>query len=257
MKGSVVSMMNEYICMRGGMKIYCRAYVPDIGRKKYPTVIMCHGFNGSYKGNIKYSDVLTGFGIACVMFDFCGGSINSRSDGKMIDMTVSSETEDLKSVVAFVKKLEFADADNLFIMGKSQGGAVAALTAADIPEQIIGLVLLYPAFTIPYTARKVRRQFSVLPEKYELLGGVAGREYMYDALELDIDKSFENYCGPVLILHGDNDDIVPLRSSERAEKRYKNAELKIISGAGHGFSGRTAEAAGKLIAGFIVKNIAE
>ena len=248
-------MMNEYTCMRGGMRIYCRAYVPGTGEGKYPAVIMCHGFNGSYKGNIKYADVLTEAGIASILFDFCGGSMDTRSDGEMIDMTVSGEVQDLKAVIDFSQSLGFVDTDNLFVMGKSQGGAVAALTAADIPEWIRGLILLYPAFTIPYLARTACRQFRVIPEKYELLGGVAGKGYICDALRLNMNKCFDGYGGPVLILHGGSDDIVPAASSVRAADRYRSAELKIIPGAGHGFSGKTAKAAGKLIAGHILKNI--
>lgn len=246
-------MMNEFICSRGGMKIYGGSYVPDTGAKNYPTVIMCHGFNGSYAGNVKYADILARNGFACVMFDFCGGSLRSRSDGDMTDMTVSSEVDDLKSVIAYTGELEFADTKNIFLMGKSQGGAVAALTAADMPDRIKGLMLLYPAFMIPAAARRMKEKFDVVPETYEMLGGVVGRSYFYEALGLDMSKCF-TYGKNVLIIQGDSDDIVPLVSSKRAAMKYPSAELRVIEGAGHGFKGETVKKACAMMIDFLKRN---
>ena len=47
----------------------------------------------------------------------------------------------------------------------------------------------------------------------------------------------------MLLLHGDQDSIVPLSSSEQALKAYQSAELEVISGAGHGFYGEEEEQA--------------
>lgn len=43
------------------------------------------------------------------------------------------------------------------------------------------------------------------------------------------------YEGPVLILHGDKDELVPLYYSQEALKEYKNAELIVLEGQKHGF----------------------
>ena len=51
------------------------------------------------------------------------------------------------------------------------------------------------------------------------------------------------YDRDVLIIHGDADDIVPLSYSKRALEAYPSAELKIMSGAGYGFSGDDARQA--------------
>lgn len=45
----------------------------------------------------------------------------------------------------------------------------------------------------------------------------------------------KKYKKPVLIVHGDADNVVPLADSERVVKMYKNARLHVIPGAGHGF----------------------
>ena len=52
---------------------------------------------------------------------------------------------------------------------------------------------------------------------------------------MDAFESAKKYKKPVLIVHGDADNVVPLADSERVVKMYKNARLHVIPGAGHGF----------------------
>ena len=79
-------------------------------------------------------------GINCIFFDFCGGGLKSLSDGKMTQMTVLTEAEDLTEVISQVQQMENVDSDQLFIQGESQGGFVGAYVAAQIPEKIKGLI---------------------------------------------------------------------------------------------------------------------
>ena len=51
----------------------------------------------------------------------------------------------------------------------------------------------------------------------------------------------DRYQGPVLIIHGDEDDVVPVGDSVRAAKRYRNCRLSVIRGEGHHFDRRPEE----------------
>lgn len=62
-----------------------------------------------------------------------------------------------------------------------------------------------------------------------------------------------SYKKEVLILHGDNDGIVPISYSRRAVEAYSSARLETFHGAGHGFYGNDFEAA----AGFILEYMSE
>ncbi len=64
------------------------------------------------------------------------------------------------------------------------------------------------------------------------------RKYNEDAVSFDLYDMIGAYTGPVLILHGDKDAIVPLRYSERAAQIFPNAELVVMPGQGHGFMGK-------------------
>lgn len=53
----------------------------------------------------------------------------------------------------------------------------------------------------------------------------------------------------MLIVHGDADSTVGVSYSERAAQSYADAELRIIEGVGHGFSGAAfGEACGYILA---------
>ena len=61
-----------------------------------------------------------------------------------------------------------------------------------------------------------------------------GREYLVSTQQLDIYGTSAAYHGPVLLQHGDNDNIVPLWCSERYLQTYgPAATLKVIEGENH------------------------
>ena len=51
----------------------------------------------------------------------------------------------------------------------------------------------------------------------------------------------KNYDGKVLIVHGTSDNVAPISYSRRAIETFKDARLKEIPGAGHGFRGAQQE----------------
>ena len=76
--------------------------------------------------------------------------------------------------------------------------------------------------------------------------GMLVDKYNEDAVSFDFYDLIGAYTGPVLILHGDKDPIVPLRYSQRAAEVFPNAELIVMPGQGHGFMGKArTEAMGK------------
>ena len=54
---------------------------------------------------------------------------------------------------------------------------------------------------------------------------------------MDPFREIQSYKGPVLIVHGTDDRIVSIDYAQKAQTAYGNScTLKIIPGAGHGFS---------------------
>lgn len=204
-----------------------------------PLLILGHGFMSSCYLLKGYAEYLSAHGIACCIFDFCGGSNYSRSDGSMQEMSVMTQVTDMKLLIGVLKKFDGFDTQKVYIGGESQGGLVAALTAAELKDEIAGLILLYPALYIPEVMRAQFPNRAAIPNHIVQLGIVLGRRYAEDVYDIDVYSEISKFTGKVLLLHGDRDGMVPLSYSQQAETIYRNAELVVIPGAGHGiYSGR-------------------
>ncbi len=143
----------EFSCCRGDLEIRGTMFMPS-GQTDIPIAIVCHEFMTNRLFSYPYAMALAKSGYAAFCFDFCGGGIVCSSDGDSRNMSVLTEIEDLRSVIAFAKEQDYTSDEPLLLMGCSQGGLVAALTAAELPEEIGGLILQYPALLIPDAARK-------------------------------------------------------------------------------------------------------
>ena len=220
---------------RGDNLIYGIMYRPKNAGKKLPTVIFSHGFNNNYHSGSRYAAYLAYKGYNVYTFDFCGGSEHSESDGSMLDMTVFSEKEDLEAVISMIRGLDYVDEENIFLLGSSHGGLVSAITAAENKDIIKGMVLLYPGFHIPEMMTAQFGYADEIPETFELSDVTLGRGYAEVMINYDVYSHIAAYDKDVLILHGDEDWVVPISYSERALAAYPSAELKVISGSGHGF----------------------
>ena len=228
---------------RDGNRIYGVIYIPREAGEQMPAVIFSHGYGGNYRVGAQYAQALAEKGYVVYCFDFCGGSPGSRSDGSTLEMSVFTEQADLEAVIRMMQGLAFVDSSNLFLMGTSQGGAVSALAGAAHEEEIRGMVLLYPAFVLADEANRLFRSVDEIPDTYHFMWMDVGRAYFEPLIGYDIYEDIGNYGRDVLLIHGDADSIVPLSYSERALEVYPSAELKVIDGGGHGFSGADAEEA--------------
>ena len=145
--------------------------------------------------------------------------------------------------MAHAKLQTYTDENKVLLAGCSQGGLVSALVASEETD-VRGLILLYPALSIPDDARKGKMMFttfdpSAIPEKMNIGPMRIGRRYVTDVLNMKPYERIGSYRGKVLIIHGDKDRIVDISYSEKAFETYKEAgadvELRIIHGAGHIF----------------------
>ena len=101
------------------------------------------------------------------------------------------------------------------------------------------------------------------------LDGIVGPSERFPALDFDpqlaADVSPIHFASaddpPVLLIHGDKDELVPLTHSERLHDALEDAgsvcELMIIEGAEHGFRGAAQQQARAATAEFFAKHLAE
>ena len=231
-------MYQELIVMRDGMRIYGKIQFPE-GEGPFPVAVFSHGFGAARVYDAEMGRDFVERGVAFAAFDFCGGGPASQSDGAMLDMSVLTEVADLEAVMDAVRSLDKVDARLLFLVGSSQGGCVSAYVAAKRPKDVRALVLNFPAFCIGDHARNLVKRESAdgtVPEQATVGGLTIGRRYMEDAMSVDIFAEIAGYDGDVLIVHGSDDEVVPVSYSVRATQIYgTKAELVVLGGMRHGF----------------------
>jgi len=222
---------------RNGQNIWGMAYIPNNSKAKMPIVVMAHGFNGTHQEPQAYAECLAMRGIASYIFDFCGGGNRSKSEGKTTDMTIFTEKENVEDITKTIKSWDFVDTTRISLLGCSQGGLVAALTAAANPDLFKSLVLVYPALLIPETAPRMLTQFDANNgQPMDVMGLKLGRIYYESINGLDVLGKIGAYKGKTFFVYGDKDGITAGGSVEKAQKIYKDCEVKIIPGGNHGFS---------------------
>ena len=207
---------------------------------KCPMVILMHGIFSS-KDIVPVpalAKALAKEGIASICFDFGG---HWKSEGKMELMTVGKEIEDALAMWEYAKSLPYVS--EIGLLGHSQGGVVASMIAgilASRGESPAALVLVAPGSVIQDACKGGKffgAEFDPAdPPEYVKCFGIMklGREYLLSTQELDIYGTAKAYTGPVRLIHGSKDTIVPLSCSERFVETYtQNAELIVVEGENH------------------------
>lgn len=235
----------EFSCYRDDLEIRGSIFLPvECDNDSLPIAVVCHEFMANRLFSFPYAYTLAQNGYAAFCFDFNGGGFFSQSDGKSVDMSVLTEKEDLKAVLDFAKNQTYTQKSDILLMGCSQGGLVCSLTAAELDDEISGLILQYPALSIPDDARKgsmIKARFDPdhIPDKLNCGPMKLGKQYVTDVIDMDIYQSLVGYTGNVFLIHGDADTLVDISYSKEAYQAYQengaDVEFKTINGAGHIF----------------------
>ncbi|MBR1872249.1 MAG: alpha/beta fold hydrolase [Bacteroidales bacterium] len=201
-----------------------------------PLVILMHGFmsNKGLEPLKSIAKALEEVGIASLSMDFDG---HGESYGRFRDMTVPKEIEDARRVYEYASKLPWVK--GISFLGHSQGAVVAGMLAGTLgKDKVDCLVQLAPAAVLKDDAldgvlmgRKYDPQNP--PETLWVLFHKVGKGYFLAAQTLPIYDTSALYEGPVLLVHGREDKIVPLRYSERYDSLYKDSRLIVLDGEGH------------------------
>ena len=249
--------MNENITVKelsvsdNGKIIYGKAFIPQSDCEKLPAVILCHGYNASHSDVTDIAISLAKSGIFSYCFDFCGGSLVSKSSGRSVDMSIQTEIDDLKTVVNMIQGLEYIDRDRIYLYGESQGGFVSALTAAENPDDYAGLFLLYPAFCIPDDWKKLADEREL--DSIEIMGMTLSRKFYDELPEYDVFEYVGRFEKKVLIAHGTDDAVVSVEYARKLARSFPDADLTEYKNQGHGFSREDREKWTEQICGYLCR----
>lgn len=231
----------------------------DTERDSCHMVILMHGIFSSkdYPPMPNIARALAKEGIASIRFDFDG---HGDSEGRMIDMTIANELADALAIWDYASSLPYVT--DISLLGHSQGGVIASMTAGDENINPRSLILLAPGSVIKEATQgghffgnsfdpKNPPEYIKCFHHFKL-----GRNYMIQTQDLDIYGISEKYQGPACIIHGSKDGTVPLWCSEKYDAIYENSELHIVEGENHLIIKKRPEVIA-IIIGFLKKTISD
>ena len=194
-------------------------------------VVIGHGVTGNKDrpALVALAEGLAAAGISALRVSFSG---NGESEGAFTDSTITKEVADLGSVI------DALDGYNVSYVGHSMGGAVGVLRAAT-DERIQALVSLAG---MVHTKAFAEREFSdATPDEgfmWDEPDCPLSQVYMDDMAMIDsVAKHASQFDVPWLLVHGTEDDIVPIEDSrDILQHANEQTDLLELPGVDHVFS---------------------
>jgi carboxymethylenebutenolidase len=188
----------------GGKDIGLDSFLPQSSNNLFPAVISLHGSGGNHAGMSEPARLLATEGFAMYVIHYFDRTNTTRVDSRSAILLHSPFwLKTLWDCVTFVSRQPNIDPDKIGLLGFSLG-AYLSLTVAAVDSRIKAVV--------------------------DFSGG----------LPREVKPFARRYC-PVLILHGETDQTVPVQEAydlqQALERSHTPYEMKIYTGVGHGFSG--------------------
>ena len=208
---------------------------PEKQSDNTPLMILIHGFTG-YKEEPHLNamaEMMTGLGFAVLRPDLYG---HGKSGGHFRDHTIFKWLANITVLIDYARKeLPYRE---IWLAGHSQGGLAVMLAAAMHRDRIKGVVALAPALTIPTWAREGRVHGiffdpARVPEEFEVGEPEPLSGNYVRAAQLIHPEDSLLYDGPILFVHGDADETIPVGISVEYAGRFRDAELAVIPGGSH------------------------
>jgi putative redox protein len=206
------------------------------GKKPNGAVILSHGMESDKNSEklILVARKLADQGVLALRFDF---AYVGESSGKFEDITYSGEVEDLRAAYRFVQDRQ---PGKTAVLGSSMGGTVALLFAAAEPRVAALVTVAAPVHPEKFP-RRVLSAAQLQEWRDRGFTFFNGRRLNVSLLEdlerLNVPESARNVRCPVLILHGDADEVVPVEEAYELHECLAGAKrLSVLTAADHRFA---------------------
>jgi dipeptidyl aminopeptidase/acylaminoacyl peptidase len=235
----IKSMKTNFILKADSIHIPGEVYLPGNSISPAPALILCHGIPSgqpNQPGDAGYPGLARRFceaGFISLIFSFRGAG---EAEGNL-DML--SWTRDLKAAIDYLADLIEVDKSRICLLGSSAGAAVSVYITANDPRIASVVTFACPA------------EFGFLTDRRQVVGTIDHLRSIGVIKDADFPQSVDGWVDgfsevapikwidkisprPVLLIHGDKDDLVPVEQArELFAKAGEPKELIIIPGAGH------------------------
>jgi len=250
----IVNFTNE------GMNLVCTLTVPK-SKHKHPIILVLHGFGGDRKGVPitgttecfwdPAARILAGQGFCCLRVDFRG---SGESDGTFDITTFTGQLSDAIAALDFIETLgKPVHPKKIGLVGHSQGGLVASLTAA--ADKRIDSTVLWAATGFPshdyegFLLKQGIKAGLALPDGGIITLGIyldgvylgdvtLGKQFFVELFSIDPLAALRGYEKPLMYVSPTQDVVVwPQPLVGEAFLRYHDGEEKLITlDAGHNYN---------------------
>jgi uncharacterized protein len=208
-------------------------FLPPSSSAHGASVICAHG-TGSNRGILLLqAAVLHRAGFGVLLFDLRG---HGESDGRLSSFGYH-EMHDVDAAVEYLRSRVDVHPHRIAVMGHSMGGA-ATLRAFARRDEPMPLVIVAAISSLEENLRHGVKHFTRLPLGWLMPLVLRISEHRVRAKVSEIrpieDVARLEGC-PVLFIHGDDDQLVPLENGQRLHRaaRGEDVSLLVIQGAGH------------------------
>jgi len=207
------------------------------GDRAAPAVLIAHGFKGFKDWGMFpwIAERLAAAGLRAIRFDFSHNGVEAR-DFDRLDLflldTPSRHQEDLHAVAAALE-------GPLGVLGHSRGGGDAILFATR--EERVRCVATLASIadtnpSVPDLEATLREKgYYPFPNSRTKQLMPVGREAFDDGARHDLLAAAAALTCPLLLIHGEADESVPIAAQERLAASQPAAEVLTIAGAAHTF----------------------
>jgi alpha/beta superfamily hydrolase len=220
-----------------GLELVGELHSPAKDRVR-PALCICHGIpaappNPTDRGYSLLAERFCQAGFITLIFNFRG---TGRSEG---NLDILGWSRDLRAAIDFLCNLEEVDKTRSCLLGFSGGAAVAVYVAAQDPRVCAVATCACPA---DFHSMSQKETPLDTVQRFRQIGAIRDNDFppsiedWQDGFETitPIDWIDKISPRPLLLVHGDADELIPL---EHAERLYRKAEepkeLEIMPGAKH------------------------
>ncbi|MCY3413147.1 MAG: alpha/beta hydrolase [Candidatus Heimdallarchaeota archaeon] len=198
--------------MKDGVTLSSFIYRVD---SSYPTILLFHG-NGEIINDYIHTSLYTDVGFNLAVVDFRG---YGESEGKPSFRTLFSDPLEIYTQLEVYLK-ENSMNQRIVVFGRSLGSICASVIAANNPENMIG-VMYESGFA---NLHKLWMSGVAIP-------GIKITDEMLS--EWSNDRFMRNIQAPTVIIHGDQDQVIPHDQAILINNAIQKSILCTIPGAGH------------------------
>jgi len=249
-----------------GLKLEADLFIPNGGQEQKPAVVFTPGSGDSLYQNYAWGFVETYVLDVFLSHDFAVLLVNKRgmgqSEGNYVKNSIEGRAGDIYAAVESIKNHPSIDADNIGLVGHSQGGWVVVQAAAEHPNIAFIISLAGPTTTmLENSADNSYHEGRCQGMQGEELDGYIAERlrsvnlgisigeltnfgmYGFDARNMRYDprKALQTVQTPGLFVYAENDNMVtPALNIERMEEIFDgnvptNLNMVVIDGATHIF----------------------